>query len=106
MSRLMLMTIWILFNLINLQNSYANNYRFCNKWAIDAIGVQCESQSNNTTAGSLIFFKKSLIETWLYHSTNEKYPFEIVLPGPGLEGPTVTHYGRMACEQFCMKYGS
>ncbi|MBI2785264.1 MAG: hypothetical protein HYX60_02705 [Legionella longbeachae] len=104
MNRSMLVIIGILFSLINMQNSYASNYRVCMKWVIGALGVECESKLDNTSVGSLIFFEKIADETWQYHSTNDKYPFETILPGPGLEGPTVTNYGRLACEQFCMKY--
>lgn len=104
MNKLIRMMIWMACSFIGIQNCTASNYKFCMKWALGAIGVECQSKFNVESPGSILLFKKIAAHAWQYHSAYEKYPFEIILEGPGLEGPTVTPYGQIACEQFCMKY--
>ena len=76
----------VLFSVFCEQPSHASTWQICRDWVIDALGVVCKGTGTTTqAAGGLIFFKKLRQNAWQFHSTTAKYPFDIVLPGPGLE---------------------
>lgn len=91
------------FSLCCLNIAHASSYDTCLKWVIDGIGVHCNSRPG-TDVGAILFFKKMHDSEWRYQSANTRYPYELVLNGPGLQGGAVTEFGRDACNKFCDKY--